>query len=167
MVFQVIVPRQLPAITIGRQRVKFMFQTPKAFSVANRPEWLDRMKTDAGFAKVAGVELTLLDICRYFHRAGGINAAAQAVHDLGGNARGKILAAAARAYEQTAVRRLGFLLARFGHDRQARALSPFAAKAKSFPPLDPSNRPGRQGVNRAWGQGPLLEAFGERGCGDR
>jgi predicted transcriptional regulator of viral defense system len=141
MVFQVIVPRQLPAITIGRQRVEFMFQTPKAFSVANRPEWLDRMKTDAGFAKVAGVELTLLDICRYFHRAGGINAAAQAVHDLGGNARVKILAAAARAYEQTAVRRLGFLLARFGHDRQARALLPFAAKAKSFPPLDPATRP--------------------------
>ena len=141
MVFQVIVPRQLPAITIGRQRVEFMFQAQKAFSVVNRPEWLDRMKTDAGFAKVAGVELTLLDICRYFHRAGGINAAAQAVHDLGGNARVKILAAAAHAYEQTAVRRLGFLLARFGHDRQARALLPFAAKAKSFPPLDPATRP--------------------------
>jgi predicted transcriptional regulator of viral defense system len=102
------------------------------------------------------VELTLLDICRYFHRAGGINAAAQAVHDLGGNSRGKILAAAARAYEQTAVRRLGFLLARFGHDRQARALLPFAAKAKSFSLLDPATRPAarelimRGGRDRSW-----------------
>ncbi len=88
MVFQVIAPRQLPRIEIGRQKVEFLFQSPKAFDEANRPAWLAELKTDAGFAKVAGVELTLLDICRYFHRAGGINGAAQAVYDLGGVDRG-------------------------------------------------------------------------------
>lgn len=156
MVFQVITPRQLPAITIGRQRVEFLFQTPKAFAISNRPDWLDRLKTDAGFATVAAVELTLLDICRYFHRSGGINAAAQAVHDLGGRARGKKLATAAVAYEHTAVRRLGYLLDRFGHARQARALLPIAAKAKSFSPLDPSTKPAarelssRQDRNLLW-----------------
>ncbi len=142
MVFQVIAPRQLPDIKIGRQRVEFLYQSPKAFSQANDSEWLTQLKTtEAGFAKVAGVELTMLDVCRYFHRAGGINAAAQAVNDLGKKAEARILAKAASVYENSAVRRLGYLLERFGHFRQANALRPFAEKAKSFKPLDPSVKP--------------------------
>jgi predicted transcriptional regulator of viral defense system len=138
MVFQVVAPRQLPPIEIGRQRVEFLFHAPQTFALSNHPEWLSRLKTEAGFAKIAGVELTLLDICRYFHRAGGINGAAQAAHDLGRKANGRILAEAAVAYENTSVRRLGYLLECFGHARQARALRPFAVKAKSFTALDPS-----------------------------
>lgn len=141
MVFQVIAPRQLPDIEIGRQRVEFLFQSPNAFIEVNRSEWLDQLKTDAGYAKVAGVELTLLDICRYFHQAAGINGAAQAVHDLGRKANSSILAEAANAYENSAVRRLGYLLEQFGHSRQAKALRPFVEKAKSFKPLDPSAKP--------------------------
>ena len=138
MVFQVVAPRQLPPIEIGRQRVEFLFHAPQPFARSNHPELLNRLKTEAGFAKIAGVELTLLDICRYFHRAGGINGAAQAAHDLGRKANCRILAEAAVAYENTSVRRLGYLLERFGHPRQARALRPFAAKAKSFTAIDPS-----------------------------
>jgi predicted transcriptional regulator of viral defense system len=141
MVFQVIAPRQLPNIDIGRQRVEFVYHVPGAFARSNRPEWLAQLKTEAGFAKVAGVELTLLDICRYFHRAGGINGAAQVVHDLGKKASPKILYSAARAYENSAVRRLGYLLERFGHTRQARPLRAFAKKAKSFKDLDPASKP--------------------------
>lgn len=141
MVFQVIAPRQLLGIEIGRQKIQFLFQSPQAFDEANRPEWLEQLKTDAGFAKVAGAELTLLDICRYFHRAGGINGAAQAVHDLGKKADARILARAATAYENSAVRRLGYLLEHFGHARQANALRPFAEQAKSFKALDSSVKP--------------------------
>jgi predicted transcriptional regulator of viral defense system len=141
MVFQVIAPQQLRDIEIGRQRIEFLFQSPRAFAKANRPEWLAQLKTDAGFAKVAGVELTLLDICRYFHQAGGMNGAAQAVQDLGKKANARILAKAASAYENSSLRRLGYLLERFGHARQAAALRPFAEKAKSFKPLDPSVKP--------------------------
>lgn len=107
MVFQVITPRQLQKIEIGRQRVEFLYQAPDAFAESNRPEWLAQLKTEAGFAKVAGVELTLLDMCRYFHRAAGINGAAQAVHDLGKKADPRILAKAASAYENSAVRHSG------------------------------------------------------------
>lgn len=141
MVFQVIAPRQLPGIELGRQRIEFLFQSSDAFAKANRPEWLAQLKTDAGFAKVAGVELALLDICRYFHRAGGINAAAQATHDLGKKADAHILAQAAGVYENTAARRLGYLLERSGHSRQANALRPFAEQARSFKALDPSVKP--------------------------
>lgn len=141
MVFQVLAPRQLARIEIGRQKIEFLFQSPEAFAEANRPEWLAQLKTDAGFAKVAGGELTMLDICRYFHQAGGINGAAQAVHDLGKNGDARILAKAATAYENSAVRRLGYLLEYFGHARQANALRPFAEQAKSFKVLDPSVKP--------------------------
>ena len=141
MVFQVIAPRQLPDIEIGRQRIEFLFQSSRAFAKVNRPEWLAQLKTDAGFAKVAGVELTLLDICRYFHQAGGINGAAQAVHDLGKKADARILAKAASACRNSSVRRLGYLLERFGHVRQADALRPFAEHARSFKALDPSVKP--------------------------
>lgn len=141
MVFQVISPRQVPIIVIGRHRIEFLYQTAEAFARTNQPAWLDRLKTDAGFAKVAGLELTLLDMCRYFHRAGGLNAAAQAVHDLGAKARGSVLAAAAKAYDNTAVRRLGYLLEHFGYTRQSRSLTQYAEQAKSFALLDPSNKP--------------------------
>lgn len=141
MVFQVITPRQLASIELGRQRVEFFYQAPASFAAANRPEWLSQLKTEAGFAKVAGIELTLLDMCRYFHQAAGISGVAQAVYELGKKADPRILAAAAAAYGNAAVRRLGYLLERFGHDRQAHALRSFAERAKAFSDLDPSAKP--------------------------
>ncbi|KUO66919.1 MAG: hypothetical protein APF80_09180 [Alphaproteobacteria bacterium BRH_c36] len=138
MVFQVIAPKQIPAIIIGRHNIRFVYQLAGVFAATNRDEWLASLKTDAGYAKVAGIELTLLDCARYFHKASGINGLAQIVRDLGSKAASGKLSDAAKHYENTAVRRLGYLLQHFGHDRQARALLPYAAKAKSLKPLDPS-----------------------------
>lgn len=138
MVFQVIVPKQLRGFEIGRHRVQFLFQNPATFEKVNQPAWLDALKSDTGFARVAGVELTLLDCARYFRKVGGINALAQVVRDVGANAGVRKLAQVAAAYENATVRRLGFLLERAGHLRQARALEVFATKAKSFKPLDPA-----------------------------
>jgi predicted transcriptional regulator of viral defense system len=141
MVFQVVAPRQLRDLNVGRHRLEFICQAPHAFAACNQPELLDAMKTPAGFTKVAGVELTLLDCIRYLRRAGGINGVAQIVKDLGGGAQPRKLARAAAAYEGSAVRRLGYLLDRAGHSRQARALEPFAERAKTAAPLDPSVQP--------------------------
>jgi predicted transcriptional regulator of viral defense system len=138
MVFQVIVPRQLRSFEIGRHRLQFIYQAPVAFSRINRPEWLAQMKSEAGYARVAGVELTLLDCARYFHKAAGINGVAQITRDIGAGANPHKLAQAAAVYENSAIRRLGYLLELYGHARQARALEPFARKAKSMKPLDPS-----------------------------
>ncbi len=66
------------------------------------------MKSEAGFANVAGVELTLLDCARYFHKSAGINGLAQIVKDLGTKADAGKLARAAEVYENAAVRRLGY-----------------------------------------------------------
>jgi predicted transcriptional regulator of viral defense system len=141
MVFQVVVPKQLRDFDIGRHRLQFIYQTPKAFAKLNQPDQLDRVKSDAGFAQVAGVEVTLLDCARYFRKASGINGVAQIAKDIGAKAEPRALARAAAAYENSSVRRLGYLLARAGHVRQANALEPFAKKAKTAVPLDPSIKP--------------------------
>jgi AbiEi antitoxin C-terminal domain len=139
-VFQVIVPKQLRPIALDRQRVQFVYQASHGFNTVNQAPWLDRLKTDAGFAKVAGIDLLLLDAVRYFRQTAGLNGAAQIVHDLGGHADPRKLARAAVVYENSTVRRLGYLLEQFGHRRQAAALEPLAGKAKSLKPLDPSVR---------------------------
>ena len=105
------------------------------------PDWLAQIKSEAGYARVAGVELTLLDSARYFHKAAGIDGLAQIAKDLGPQADSRKLAKAAAFYENAAVRRLGYLLERSGHARQAHALEPLASKAKSMKPLDPSVNP--------------------------
>lgn len=141
MVFQVIVPKQLRPFEIGHHRLQFIYQNPTDFAQTNQPEWTDHIKTDAGFAKVAGLELALLDTIRYFHKAAGINHAAQIVYDIGEKANPKRLASIAGYYENTAIRRLGYLLEHFNYQRQAQAVIPFANKAKSFKPLDPAIKP--------------------------
>lgn len=141
MVFQVIAPRQLRDFDIGRHRLQFVYQAPAAFAEVNRPDWLGQLKSEAGFAKVAGVELTLLDAARYLYKAAGINGVAQIVKDLGARADPRKLAKAAAHYENASVRRLGYLLEHAGHVRQADALEAFAKQAKSMKPLDPSAKP--------------------------
>ena len=141
MVFQVIVPKQLRGLELGLHRLQFIYQAPHAFAKANQAEWLAQMKSEAGFAKVAGVELTLLDCARYLHRAAGINGVAQIAKDLGGKADPRRLARLAGIYENSSVRRLGYLLELAGHARQAKALEPFAREAKSVKPLNPAVKP--------------------------
>ena len=156
MVFQVVVPRQLRDFDLGRHRLQFLYQAPTIFSQVNQPALVGQMKSDAGFATVAGIELTLLDCVRYFHKAAGINGVAQIVKDIGAKASPRLLQKAAGAYENSAVRRLGYLLDLAGHARQADALQGFVKRARTALPLDPGVRPlvkalaGAGERNRRW-----------------
>ena len=149
MVFQIIAPRQLRDIHLGRHRLQFLYQSPEAFERLNQPEWLASMKSDAGFATVAGTELTLLDSMRYFHKAAGISGVAQIVHDIGAKAKPRLLKLAAEHYESSTVRRLGYLLELAGHVRQSDSLRAFAQQAKTPVPLDPSATPRVKALSRA------------------
>ncbi|WP_343628720.1 type IV toxin-antitoxin system AbiEi family antitoxin [Roseateles sp.] len=141
MVFQIIVPKQLRSFEIGRHRIQFVRQTAPAFEAVNQAPFLTSIKSDAGFAKAAGIELTLLDAARYSSLAGGINGVAQMVMTFGDRADPRRLSSLAEHYETPCVRRLGFLLDHFHHDRQARLLEPFAGSAKTMALLDPAARP--------------------------
>ena len=135
MVFQVVVPRQLPWIQLGRRRVDFIYQEKKGFELVNDGNWLKRMKGDAGFAKVAGVELTLFDCVKYVHRAGGLNNVAQIVKDLGAQASPTKLREIAKGYGPAVSCRLGYLLEWLGYGRQGAGLSDMANAMKSYKPL--------------------------------
>jgi predicted transcriptional regulator of viral defense system len=135
MVFQVVVPQQLPRLEIGRQRVEFVYQEGKAFELVNRSDWLGQIKGGAGFVKVAGLELTLLDCVRYVHRAGGLNNVAQIVKDLGGKVSPTKLRQIAKDYGPAVSCRLGYLLEWLGYARQAAGLSDAARGMKSYKPL--------------------------------
>ena len=141
MIFQVVAPRQLRDLTLGAHRLQFIYQEPEAFAACNEASLVDAIKTPAGFAIVAGVELTLLDCVRYMHRAGGLGSVAQIAKDLGAQADARRLARAAAHYEGAAVRRLGYLLEQAGHTKQARALRVYAGTARHFAPLDPGVKP--------------------------
>lgn len=154
MVFQTIVPKQLRDFELGRHRLEFVYQSPSAFAEVNRSDWLDSLKTDTGFAKVAGIELTLFDCARYFHKAAGINGLAQIVKDLGSQAKPAKLSRIAGHYENSSVRRLGYLLERLGHARQAEVLQPFVKNAKSPVLLDPSVKPLIEGLAESHDKAP-------------
>jgi predicted transcriptional regulator of viral defense system len=141
MIFQVVAPRQLRDLTLGAHRLQFVYQEPEAFAACNEASLVDAIKTPAGFAVVAGVELTLLDCVRYMHRAGGLGSVAQIAKDLGAHAVARRLARAAAHYEGAAVRRLGYLLEQAGHTKQAKALRVYAETARHFAPLDPNVKP--------------------------
>ncbi len=138
MVFQVVAPKQLRDLNVGCHRLLFLFQAQQVFSAVNQPEFLDRLKTPAGYAQVAGIELALLDCARYLHDAGGVNGVAQVAKDIGGKADPRRLAKVAQVYEGSVVRRLGYLLELAGHTKVADALLAQASKAKTFVPLDPA-----------------------------
>ena len=138
MVFQIIVPRQMREIVIGRHRIQFVYQSPDAFRSSNLPQNIDQLKTDAGFAKVADPELTLLDCMRYFHHVGGISTVAQIVKDIGGKTTPRHLNQLASFFDTATVRRLGYLLELCGYERQSEALAHQVKNTKTALALDPS-----------------------------
>jgi predicted transcriptional regulator of viral defense system len=72
MEFQVVTDRQLPKIRAGRSWITFHFRKDLQ-SVRNG---VVERKTDTGAMKVSSPELTALDLLRYIHIVGGIDAVA-------------------------------------------------------------------------------------------
>lgn len=68
------------------------------------------------------------DCVRSLHRASGVNGVARITRDRGGNPNPGDLARLAHVYENSSVRRLGYLLELAGHKRQSEALESFALK---------------------------------------
>ena len=118
MEFQVVTDKRLPAIRAGRSAIAFYYRKDME---AVSPGVEDH-KTDTGRMRVSSVELTLLDLLRYPHAAGGLDNIATIVSDLGDRAGPGKLAALSASYERSVSQRLGYLLDRFGHQAPAEAL---------------------------------------------
>lgn len=138
MEFQVVTDKQLRKIRAGRSWITFHFRKDLE---AVREGIVDR-KTDTGSMKLSGPELTALDLLRYMHVAGGIDAVATVMADLAESIDGQKLAALSAQFERACGQRLGYLLDRLGHAERANALHArlFEKGAMPWVTLEPEPR---------------------------
>ena len=81
---------------------------------------IEDRKTDTGRMRISSVELTMLDLLRYPHAAGGIDHIVTVLSDLSAKFDPEKLGLLSASFERPVVQRLGHLLQRFGHgDRTA------------------------------------------------
>lgn len=128
MDFQVVTNRQLPKIRAGRSWITFHFRK----NLESLRAGIVERKTDTGTMKVSSPELTALDLLRYVHVAGGIDAVATVLADLAGKIDSEQLAALAAHFDRAPVQRLGYLLDRLGHADRAQALHNQLPSTKSM-----------------------------------
>ncbi len=138
MEFQVVTDRQLRKVRAGRSWITFHFRN----DLGSVRDGVAERKTDTGIMKVSSPELTALDLFRYLHVAGGIDAVATVLADLGGKIDGNSLAALAVHFDRTCVQRLGYLLDRLGHADRAQAMYGQLTATKPIPwvALEPAKR---------------------------
>lgn len=138
MEFQIVTNRQFPKIRAGRSHLAFYFRK----EIEPVLSAVERRKTDTGSMAVSSVELTSLDLIRYAHAVGGIDAVATVLADLGDKIDGEKLATIAPHFERATIQRLGYLLDHLGHGATAEPLHRqlFAESAVPWVKLDPARR---------------------------
>ena len=143
MEFQVITDRQLGAIRAGRSNIVFRYRK----DMEGVADGIEQRNTDTGHMKIAGVELTALDLLRYPRGIGGLDHIATVLVDLGQRIDPDRLAALSGAFERSLAQRLGHLLERLGYRERTDALHDALARGGEmfWVELDP-----REGADRAF-----------------
>jgi hypothetical protein len=142
MEFQVVTDRQLPKIRAGRSWITFHFRK----DLESVRGGIVERNTDTGSMKVSSAELTALDLLRYMHVAGGLDAVATMLSDLGGKIDGEKLAAMAAHFDRAHIQRLGYLLDRLEHGDRAQALHNHFSVIKLVPPSGSCDSALREGT---------------------
>jgi predicted transcriptional regulator of viral defense system len=143
MEFQVVTDRQLPRIRAGRSWITFHFRKDLQ---SVRAGIVDR-KTDTGFMKLSSPELTALDLLRYMHVVGGLDAVATVLADLAPHIDAVRLEALAQHFEGATIQRLGYLLDRLGHPDSAQAMHKGLFKTGQIPWVD--LEPQKRGIKKS------------------
>ena len=112
MEFQVVSGKRLPKIRAGRNLIAFYFRK----SIEAVTAGTEGYKTDTGTMRISSAALTALDLLRYPQAAGGIDAVATVLLDLGQRVDPEQLTALSALVERPVVQRLGHLLEHLGHD---------------------------------------------------
>lgn len=129
MEFQVITDKRLPEIRAGRSSIVFYYRRDmRAVSTA-----IEERKTDTGRMKISSVELTMLDLLRYPHAAGGLDNIATIISDLAVKIDAAKLISLSHAFERSVLQRLGYLMERLGHRDHAEVLHKALPQASSLP----------------------------------
>jgi predicted transcriptional regulator of viral defense system len=154
MEFQIVTDKRLPEIRVGRSAITFYYRK----DMAAAGKGIEERKTDTGRMKISSVELTMLDLVRYPHAAGGLDNIATIISDLGDHIDAGKLASLSPAYERSIKQRLGYLLDRFGQPERAEALYAALPHGAALPwielersqAVDPELSPGKKERNERW-----------------
>jgi predicted transcriptional regulator of viral defense system len=136
MEFQVVTNKRLPQLRVGRSSIAFYYRKDLAAVSAD----IEDRKTDTGRMKVSSPELTVFDLVRYPHAAGGLDNIATVIADLADHLNAGKLATLSAAYERSVSQRVGYLLETFGRSERAEALHGTLTKSPALPwiELEPS-----------------------------
>jgi predicted transcriptional regulator of viral defense system len=154
MEFQIVTDKRLPEIRVGRSVISFYYR--KSMTAAS--EGIEDRKTDTGRMKISSVELTILDLVRYPHAAGGLDNIATIISDLADRIDAGKLVSLSAAYERSVKQRLGYLLDRFGQPERAESLHAALSLAPALPwielersqAVDPDLSPKHKERNERW-----------------
>lgn len=124
MEFQVVTDKRLPRLSAGRAALSFYYRK----DMAGCEGGIEDYKTDTGRMKISSVELTVFDLLRYPHAAGGLDNIATVLLDLGDKISSEKLAALAPAFERRVVQRVGWLLDRMGYKDRAERLHEYISE---------------------------------------
>ena len=154
MEFQVVSPKRLPSIRVGRSLMVFYFRK----DMDGVKPGIEARKTDTGIMRVSSAALTALDLLRYPQASGGSDNVATVLSDLGQKIDPQELAALSELVERTVVQRLGHLLERLGHGSRTgpmlealqRRGSPLWTELDREDARDPDFAPDPREYDRRW-----------------
>ena len=154
MEFQIVTDKRLPKIRAGRSAITFHYRK----DMGAVSEGIEDRKTDTGNMKVSSTELTLLDLVRYPHAAGGLDNIATIISGLANRIDAGKLATLSEAYERSIRQRLGYLLDRFCQPPRTEALHAALPQDPALPwielepsqAVDPDLSPKRTERNERW-----------------
>jgi predicted transcriptional regulator of viral defense system len=129
MEFQVVTNKRLPQLRVGRSSIAFYYRK----DLATVSTGIEDRKTDTGRMKVSSPELTVFDLVRYPHAAGGLDNIVTVIADLADHLNAGKLAALSAAYERSVSQRLGHLLDSFGRSERAEALHGTLTNSSALP----------------------------------
>lgn len=112
MEFQAITDKRMPRIKAGRSAIAFYYRKNMDAVSAGVEDY----KTNTGYMKISGPELTILDLLRYPQAAAGLNHIVTVLADLGARIDAEKLASLSASFERTVLQRLGYLLCTLGHE---------------------------------------------------
>jgi predicted transcriptional regulator of viral defense system len=143
---QVMVPRQLRAIQVGRERVRFITKV----AAARTP--VEVRNSESGTIRVSTPEATAVDLVRYLDAAGGFNMIATVLTELAPRLRPQALRHAAILENDVATaQRLGWLLDHAGANNRTATLAHWIARQRPRArPLDPRAPVERAPLDKLW-----------------
>ncbi len=118
MEFQVVTDSQWKPVRAGRSKLAFYFRK----DMKRIEQGVERRKTATGAMRISSPALTALDLLRYPRASGGMDNAVSVLNELAAKIDPVQLDALASKFERSIIQRLGYIMARLGHDETASGL---------------------------------------------